>query len=106
MINPMFAANVLIKVFFNKSRFVRSLLNNSDVFFNKKAIFVALLNYLPYNFNNKFWYKYVYSIGHGLAFSPFFNEEDIIEISGEKYINEEIIIRWNLFSLAELGGLN
>jgi len=53
MINPMFAANVLVKVFFNKSRFVRSLLNNFDVFFNKKAIFVALLNYLPYNFNNK-----------------------------------------------------
>ena len=61
---------------------------------------------VSYNFNNKFWYKYVYSFGHGLAFSPFFNKEDIIEMNGDKYIHEDIIIRWNLFSLAELGGLN
>jgi len=61
---------------------------------------------VSYNLNNKFWYKYVNSGGHGLTFSPFFNEEDIIEMHGEKYIDEDIIIKWNLFSLAELGGLN
>ena len=61
---------------------------------------------VSYNLNNKFCYKYVSLVGHGLIFSPVFNEEDIIEINGEKYINEEIIIRWNVFSLAELGGLN
>ena len=61
---------------------------------------------VSYNFNGKFWYKYVYSFGHGLAFSPFFNKEDIIEINGEEYINEDIILRWNLFSQVELAGLN
>jgi len=61
---------------------------------------------VSYNLNGKFCYKYVSLVGHGLIFSPVFNEEDIIEINGEKYINEEIIIRWNVFSLAELGGLN
>ncbi|MBC8060028.1 MAG: hypothetical protein H7Y18_05115 [Clostridiaceae bacterium] len=61
---------------------------------------------VSYNLNNKFWYKYVYSFGHGITFSPFFNEEDIIEMNGEKYINEDIIIRWNLVSLPELGSLN
>ena len=29
---------------------------------------------VSYNFNNKFWYKYVYESGHGVAFSPLFNE--------------------------------
>jgi len=61
---------------------------------------------VSYNFNNQFWNKFVYPHGHGVIFSPFFNKEDIIEMHGEKYINEEIILEWNVFTLAELGGLN
>ena len=60
---------------------------------------------VSYNFNNKFWYKYVYEDGHGVAFSPVFNEEDVITMNGQKYINEDIILKWDVFTLAELGGL-
>lgn len=61
---------------------------------------------VSYNFNNKFWNKNVYIDGHGVIFSPLFNEDDIIYINGEKYINEEIVKRWNVFTVAELGSLN
>lgn len=60
---------------------------------------------VSYNFNNKFWNKYVDEDGHGLAFSPVFNKEDMIEMNGESYIDENIIIKWDVFTLAELGSL-